>query len=182
MLERFISLLELDPTTIKSHPNFAPTALFIPNSVRSIVYKLVICPKRNIDLGGRQRYRELLNSTRISRIYLDELGKAPRQSLGIATVELIVTSKDTAIALGKELIKRTNQEIEDLKQIRELLQLIETILVYKLPQLSRREVESIFSLSDLRQTKVYQEALEEGRQEGELQTKSEAVPRLLALG
>ncbi len=37
LLERFISLFELDPTTIKSHPNFAPTALFIPNSVRSIV-------------------------------------------------------------------------------------------------------------------------------------------------
>jgi predicted transposase YdaD len=29
----------------------------------------------------------------------------------------------------------------------------------------------MFSLSDLRQTKVYQEALEEGRQEGELKAK-----------
>ena len=44
----------------------------------------------------------------------------------------------------------------------------------------------MFSLSDLRQTKVYQEALAEGRQEGKeegrIQAKLESIPRLLALG
>ncbi len=44
----------------------------------------------------------------------------------------------------------------------------------------------MFSLSDLKQTKVYQEALEEGReesqQEGELAAKLASIPRLLALG
>ncbi|NEO19208.1 Rpn family recombination-promoting nuclease/putative transposase, partial [Moorena sp. SIO4A5] len=80
----------------------------------------------------------------------------------------------------------------------ELLQLIETILVYKLPKLSRTEIEAMFSLSDLRQTKVYQEALaegrlegiqegrlegiQEGRLEGKIQGKLESIPRLLALG
>ncbi len=40
----------------------------------------------------------------------------------------------------------------------------------------------MFSLSDLKQTKVYQEALEEGRQEGRQEGKLESVPQLLALG
>ena len=40
----------------------------------------------------------------------------------------------------------------------------------------------MFSLSDLKQTKVYQEALEEGREEGELAAKLASIPRLLALG
>jgi predicted transposase/invertase (TIGR01784 family) len=44
----------------------------------------------------------------------------------------------------------------------------------------------MFSLSDLKQTKVYQEALEEGREEGpmtgQLEAKLESVPRLLAMG
>ncbi len=44
----------------------------------------------------------------------------------------------------------------------------------------------MFSLSDLRKTKVYQEALEEGReegrQEGREQAKIDAIPRLQALG
>ncbi|WP_287355987.1 Rpn family recombination-promoting nuclease/putative transposase [Moorena sp. SIO3B2] len=71
---------------------------------------------------------------------------------------------------------------------------METILVYKLPKLSRTEIEAMFSLSDLRQTKVYQEALAEGiqagrlegiqagRLEGKIQGKLESIPRLLALG
>lgn len=40
----------------------------------------------------------------------------------------------------------------------------------------------MFSLSDLKQTKVYQEALEEGRQEGKLEGKLESVPFMLQLG
>jgi predicted transposase/invertase (TIGR01784 family) len=44
----------------------------------------------------------------------------------------------------------------------------------------------MFSLSDLRETKVYQEALEEGREEGreegELSAKLNSIPRLLVLG
>nr|WP_304529256.1 hypothetical protein [Cyanothece sp. BG0011] len=52
--------------------------------------------------------------------------------------------------------------------------------------ISRQEIEKMFSLSDLRETKVYQEALEEGieqgRQEGELAAKISSIPRLVALG
>ena len=44
----------------------------------------------------------------------------------------------------------------------------------------------MFSLSDLKQTRVYQEGKQEGkqkgRQEGSLNAKLEAVPRLLAFG
>ena len=40
----------------------------------------------------------------------------------------------------------------------------------------------MFGLSELKQTRVYQEALEEGEQEGKQKAKLEAVPKLLALG
>jgi predicted transposase/invertase (TIGR01784 family) len=40
----------------------------------------------------------------------------------------------------------------------------------------------MLGLGDLRQTRVYQEALEEGKLEGRLEGKLESVPRLLALG
>jgi predicted transposase YdaD len=49
-------------------------------------------------------------------------------------------------------------------------------MVYKFPQLSREEIERMFGLSELRQTKVFQEALQEGeekgRQEGLMQERS----------
>jgi predicted transposase YdaD len=44
--------------------------------------------------------------------------------------------------------------------------------------MNRREIEAMFSLSDIKQTRVYQEALEEGREEERLTT----VRRLFGLG
>lgn len=35
-------------------------------------------------------------------------------------------------------------------------------MVYKFPQLSRQEIEAMLELSELKQTRVYQEALQEG--------------------
>ena len=65
---------------------------------------------------------------------------------------------------------------------RNLIELIETIMVYKLPQKSREEIEAMFGLSELKQTKVYQEALEEGEQRGEQKAKLESISRMLKLG
>ncbi len=63
---------------------------------------------------------------------------------------------------------------------------VKPILVYKLPRLTRREVEAMFSLDELKQTRYFQDVLEEGRQEGRqegrFENKLETVPRLLALG
>jgi predicted transposase YdaD len=41
-------------------------------------------------------------------------------------------------------------------------------VVYKFPRLSRREIEAMLNLSELKQTRVYQEAKQEGQQEGQL--------------
>ena len=58
--------------------------------------------------------------------------------------------------------------------------------MYKFPNLSRQEVEQMLGLSELKQTRVYQEALaegrQEGRQEGERRIQLQAVPKLLAFG
>lgn len=151
---------------------------------------VVIYPTRRVETLSIQRYKELLLSERVTRIYLDELGEISQLSLGLATVKLVTVDEQSAIAVGRELVNRSRQQIQDENQLREILQLIETILIYKLPKSSRQEIEAMFSLSDLKQTKVYQEALEEGREEGERKgrqegrnaAKIESVPRLLALG
>jgi predicted transposase YdaD len=46
--------------------------------------------------------------------------------------------------------------------------LIETILVYKLPTLSREEIQAMLELTDvdLKQTRFYQDVFTEGRLEG----------------
>ncbi|MBD2522670.1 Rpn family recombination-promoting nuclease/putative transposase [Nostoc sp. FACHB-133] len=143
---------------------------------------VVIYPRRNIDTGEQQDCHEFFNSDRISIIYLDELGETASLPIGIATIKLVIENEDTTITTARELINRTKQAVNLQLPQKELLELIETILVYKLPNISREEIEAMFGLSELKQTRVYQEAEEEGKQKGRFEAKLEAVPKLLALG
>ncbi len=53
-------------------------------------------------------------------------------------------------------------------------------MVYKFPQLNREEIEEMLGLSELKQTRVYQEARAEGRQEGMQEEGATLILRLLA--
>ena len=64
--------------------------------------------------------------------------------------------------LGDKIEQENDPEIQE-----QVLELIETVLVYKFPKLSRQEIEAMFTYSDLKQTRVYQEAREEGELRGE---------------
>lgn len=147
---------------------------------------VVLYPSRNVDTGDIKHYREFFTSGRVRRIYLDELGEAASLPIGIATLKLVVAVEDTAIAQARELIDRTKEEINSQPQQQQLLQLIETILVYKFPTMSRKEIEQMFGLSELKQTRFYQEAFQEGVEQGEVRGevkgKLKAVPPMLAAG
>ncbi|MEB3220262.1 MAG: Rpn family recombination-promoting nuclease/putative transposase [Nostocales cyanobacterium 94392] len=151
---------------------------------------IVIYPNRSVDTAEIFHYSEFFQSQRVRRIYLNELGDTASLPVGIATIKLIIEDENTAIVAARDLIARTQQEINIERQQKQLLELIETILVYKFPLMSRKEIEAMFGLSDLKQTKVYQEAVEEGKEEGiqqgiqqGMQQKSlELVPVLLRLG
>jgi predicted transposase/invertase (TIGR01784 family) len=143
---------------------------------------VIVYPNPQVETNQVQRYRELLNCERVRRIYLNELENIPQTSIGLATVQLITLSKAKAIDSTRKLIQRVRQELTPDQKPQELLQLIETILVYKLPLLNRREIETMFSLDELKQTQYFQDVREEARQEGRLNKALEAVPRLLALG
>jgi predicted transposase/invertase (TIGR01784 family) len=56
--------------------------------------------------------------------------------------------------------------------------MIQTIIIYKFPNMSMEEIQAMFGLSDIQQTKVYQEGVEEGTRREKFRT----VPKLLALG
>jgi predicted transposase/invertase (TIGR01784 family) len=137
---------------------------------------VVIYPRYSLDTCGSVHDVEFLESGKISRFYLDELGDT--ESVGIETLKLIIHSETIDIKRVRALIEQIRREFPDPILLRETLQFLETILIYKLPQMNRREIEAMFSLSDIKQTKVYQEALEEGREEERLTT----VRRFAALG
>jgi hypothetical protein len=97
-------------------------------------------------------------------------------------VKLVIEDEETAPERARRLVAQAQVQIDDEATQRNLIKLIETIIVYKLPHKSREEIEAMFSLSELKQTKVYQEALEEGEQIGELKAKLVAIPRMIEFG
>jgi predicted transposase/invertase (TIGR01784 family) len=128
---------------------------------------VAIFAKRSYDVSALTLYQQkLIADGYILRIYLDEL---PSGSLGMGLIQLI-TSRSTQIKpLVGQLIERTRTEVADTSFRQVVVELLESILVLKFPKLSRQEIEAMFALSDLKQTRVYQEAREEGRLEGRLE-------------
>ncbi|MGZ8217889.1 DUF2887 domain-containing protein [Methylomagnum sp.] len=61
------------------------------------------------------------------------------------------------------------------------LDLLETILVYKLPKFTRKEIQDMFGFTDieLKQTKFYQEAFAEGEFKGQAKGEAALLLRLL---
>ncbi|MFN3361787.1 MAG: DUF2887 domain-containing protein [Pseudanabaenaceae cyanobacterium] len=60
------------------------------------------------------------------------------------------------------------------------LEFIRTVLVYKFPHCSREEIERMFTLDDLRKTRVFQEIQEESLQQGRKQEALALVSRQIS--
>ena len=97
-------------------------------------------------------------------------------------LQLIGVKEDVAPEKAKQLIDRVQQELTDAAERKKILELVETLIIYKFPELSRQDVEQMLGLSELKQTRVYQEALEEGLEQGREEGKLAAVPLLLEAG
>jgi len=140
---------------------------------------VVIFTEKRFDPGLPIHYAEYENSPRLQRIYLNKLPpELGDRSLGLGILQLIGTAQKQAPEKGRALINRTRQELTDAVAQRNFIELVETVFVYKFPQLNSQEIGRMLGLSDLKQTRVYQEAKEEEREE--MLTKM--VPKLLKRG
>ena len=177
---------QLDPTFYRRF--FAEIFLYLRQNQSVDFWRaVVIYPKRSLDSDDQKPYKLLLNSPQVQRIYLDELGAAAENSLQLAIVQLIIEGEDTAVDRGRNLILQARQELADAATRTKIVELIETILLYKFTQLTREELAQMLGIDDeFKKTRMYQsikqEGLKEGLQEGKQQGKFEAVPRLLKLG
>ena len=142
---------------------------------------VVIYPSRNIEREHPHQFCELIDSQRVTRIYLNELEET-EDAFGLNIIKLIVKPETEAVEIAKRLINQAQQELPVASIQREIIDLIETIIVYKLPQASREEIAKMLGLTDLKQTRFYQEAFAEGREEGIEQAQRDFVQRLASRG
>ncbi len=141
---------------------------------------VVIFPDQSFDPGIAQHYREFFDSQRIDVVYLQQL-TFDSDSIGLLLLQLIDLA-ETAIPRQLTQIKnQLSQQTPIDKQI--WLELLEMILVYKLPRLSRDEMRIMLAdilNRDLQQTRFYQEVFSEGKQQGKQEGKQEGEYLILS--
>jgi predicted transposase/invertase (TIGR01784 family) len=124
---------------------------------------VVIYPSRNVEQSNYHPYRALINSDQVHRIYLDELGAIAQLPLGVALMVLTILSEQEAPAAARSLLGRAAQEVASLGEKQGIIEMINTIMIYKFTNLSRQEIDEMLG-TKLEETRVYREAREEERQ------------------
>ena len=145
---------------------FAEVCLFLRQNPDIVDWRaVVIYGDRSLEPSDLCPYQNWLASPDIQRIYLDELANES-PSKGLDLIRLIIEPEATAVDRARQLLNQAQQTTISGLSPTAIIELIETIVVYKFPQLSRQEIEQMLNLSDLKQTRVYQEALAEGVEQG----------------
>ncbi|WNC31495.1 Rpn family recombination-promoting nuclease/putative transposase [Thermosynechococcus sp. PKX95] len=147
---------------------------------------VVIYPNRQAEQECFEPYQLLVNSDRLHRVYLNELGSLEALPLSLALMQLTVLPEAEMPTAARLLAERTRTEAVPRPEV--IMELITTIVLYKFTELSREEVLRMlgFTTEELKRTRfyrdvyaevreevyaeareeVYAEAREEGRQEG----------------
>ena len=149
------------------HRLFSELTLFLRQNPNIPDWRVVVLfPRHSLEPDRTDLYREFLQSDRVFRVFIEDLPDTANLPLSLALVKLITEPESRAIDAARDLLERAPEEtVEDLS-VADLMDLIKTIVMYKFEQLSREEIETMLGLADLKQTRVYQEALEEGLEKG----------------
>ena len=111
----------------------------------------------------------LLESSRVHRIDLKDIAEQRTDKIGINLLQLIALEEKKAAARAFDLVERVRERSTDVQWKHRMLDLIETIMVYKLPQLDRGEIQKMLNINDveLKKTRFYQDMFAEGELKGE---------------
>ena len=101
----------------------------------------------------------------LSRVYLDQLPLLDSANPKLWLIALIVTDTSKITPIVRKV--HAHWESQPTDGI-DWLELLETVLVYKLPTFTREEIQKMLNFNDisLKQTRFYQDVFGEGREEG----------------
>jgi predicted transposase YdaD len=148
---------------------------------------VAIWARASLDGGVPLYYRRLQEIGLLQVVYPNNLPE--EESLGVSLLRL-VSIEERRVEEVLTVLKGQLVAIADASLKREIVELIEKVLVYKFPRLTPEELAAMFSQQELEQTRFYQElvrrgleqGLEQGLERGRLEGKLEAIPNMVALG
>jgi predicted transposase/invertase (TIGR01784 family) len=137
-------------------------------------YAIVIYDRRSNETPPHPRY-QILTEHHVRRIYLNELRNETDDSIGIGIAKLFVETPRKTPATAKKLISQARQDLTDENLRLKVLAFIQTVVVYKFPDMTLEEIETMLNLGeDIEKTAFYQSILK--------RTKLKVVPALLKKG
>lgn len=114
----------------------------------------------------RQAGCDVLRTSRhVQRIYLDQLNVSDQPTPGLKILQLVAAPMDETRERVSQLLDESRQQL-DCERGQVIVELVEELLMRRFTELNRQEVRQMFQLHDLRESKVWQEAHNEGLVEG----------------
>ncbi len=169
---------------------FAEVGLFLKQETPKQDWRgVIIWGKRSHDPGVPNHWQEFVQSQRVQIIYLDELA-ADEADLNTKVFQLLVAKQRQSIPQAKEIMTLLKPPIVTGDLRSELVDLVETILFYKLANKSREEIAAMLGTDSLKETRVYKDAFADGRDVGRIEAldaareevQQQVVTQLLKLG
>ena len=123
---------------------------------------VAIFPSRKEEPKHLGPYEDLLQSKRVKRIYLDEVTKSANPPVGLGILQLLFASVSQAQELAPRVVQKAETEFADGDLQARVVELVEGLLLSRFPEFDREEMRMKFKLHDLRESKVWKEAHDEG--------------------
>jgi predicted transposase YdaD len=140
----------------------------------------VIYPNRAVERADAPQYASLLKLPEVQRVYLEDFAGRPATTLGVRLIQLLIGDAQQAVSAAVVLLEQARTLPKAELTFEQILELVETILVYQCPQWGREEIKAMLGLqTELKQTRFYQEVFAEGRIEGRIEGEARGEARLL---
>jgi len=132
----------------------------LPSSWRAVVFY----PTSVVEVIA-PAYAPLLTLSWVRRVYLNEVAQQPVTSRGRQLLQILLAEETQAAAQARDLAQQLRVDEPD--QWRDWVDLVETLLIYRIPRLSREEIRIMLNIwnTELKDTRFYQEVFAEGRQD-----------------
>jgi predicted transposase/invertase (TIGR01784 family) len=111
-------------------------------------------------------YEVLLRSRHVHRVYLEDYPIPPDPPVGLGILQLVTAPQQEVRKLVRRLHWRVENEFVDRAISAKVIELTEELLLRRFTQFTRQEIRKMFQLEDIRKSKVWQEAHDEGVEKG----------------
>jgi predicted transposase YdaD len=140
-------------------------------------HAVVIYPSREAERESPAT-APFLSLPNLHRVYLDRLPLLETANPKLWLIALIVAEDANIAPIVRKV--QAHHESQPADGI-DWMELLETVLVYKLPAFNRKEIQQMLNFNDvsLKQTRFYQDVFGEGRDEGRVEGRVEGEAALL---